>query len=256
MKLVVGIPTMGEPSAPFVTSLGNIALPPDCTGFERFIVSGNFAPAQRELILRRAIALGADVAVMIDDDMIVPPDALVRLCEALAERPRCAVAGALYYTRDGIRPVATSRWSSRDTSSAVIPAFGDGVVEVDGVGFGCVAIRVSAAELLPRPFFTAQIYIEQSLSRVRLANEDFLFCERLRDAFFTIALHAGVRCKHYDRGSGVAYPLDWEPESATAHDRMLVVDPGPTYRLIAADETLARVEERHESVDLDYLFVD
>ncbi len=256
MRLAIGIPTMGEPAPRFLESLRDLTLPADCTAIDTYVITGNFPPAQREMLLRRAIRLQADVLVMLDDDMIVPADALVRLTAALAERPRCAVAGGLYYTRDGIRPVAAARWSSGDTTRATIPAFTDGVVDVDGTGFGCVALRVSAAQLLEPPYFSAQIYIEEGLSRVRLANEDFLFCERVRAKGFDVVLDAGVRCRHLDRATDVAYPLEWEAAAETGRERMLVVDPGPRYRLVAADESIARIAERHETVTLDYLFVD
>ena len=233
-----------------------MTLPPEVTAFDRYVVTGNFIPAQRELAVRRAIALGADVLVMIDDDMAFPPDALTQLCDALALDPNLAVAGALYYSRDGLRPMAATRWHSANTTTAGIPAFSDRVVPVDAVGFGCVALRVSAFRALAPPYLSSQIFIQEAAANVRVCNEDFLLCERLRQAGFGVALHAGVRCGHYDRDRGVIEPQTWEAASATAHERMLTLEPGPRYVLVPYDGTGSTANERHERPVMEYVIVD
>jgi hypothetical protein len=256
MKLLLAMPTAGQPAEPFLASLRTLQLPPNVTGFERITVSGNFVPGARELAMRRALALSADVLVMLDDDMVIPPDAIAGLCEALERDERCAVAGALYYSRDGLRPMTANHWSSRDTTLASIPAFAHEPVTVDAVGFGCVAIRVDAIRALVPPYVGTQVYIEEHAARVRICNEDYLFCERVRDAGYHVVLHAGVRCGHYDRGSGIIQPAAWEDASVTAHERMMVVEPGPRYRLVAYAPAEKRAREQHALAPLDYLFVD
>ncbi len=256
MKLLLGLPGAGHPTKPFLDSLAALQLPPEVTAIDRYVVTGNFIPGQRELCVRRALALGADVLVMIDDDMQVPPDALVMLCDALALDPALAVAGALYYSRDGIRPMAATRWTSANTTTASIPAFHEGIVRVDAVGFGCVALRVAALARLSAPYFDVQIFIEEGAARVRLCNEDFLLCERLRGAGYGVALHAGVRCGHYDRERGAIEPLHWESPGQTQAERMIVMRPGPHYELVPYDATGATADERHAAARLDYVSVD
>ncbi|HEY5339751.1 MAG TPA: hypothetical protein VIK27_01890, partial [Candidatus Aquilonibacter sp.] len=138
MKLLLGIPSAGSPAAPFLESLGKIALPAEATTVERAVITGNFVPAQRDLLVERALEREADVLVMCDDDMVLPPDTIVRLCGTLARNEDAAIAGALYYSRDGFRPMAVDRWDPRDTRTAVIPAFDREPIAVDGVGFGCI----------------------------------------------------------------------------------------------------------------------
>jgi hypothetical protein len=57
---------------------------------------------------------------------------------------------------------------------------------------------------------------------VRVCNEDYLFCRRLRDSGWSVVLHAGVRCGHYDRGRDRTAPAHWETDDATAVPRVLV----------------------------------
>jgi GT2 family glycosyltransferase len=256
VKILLAIPTAGQPTQPFLASLAELQLPAQTTGFDQLTVRGNFVPGQRELAVRRAIALGADVLAMIDDDMIFPPDALSMLVAALDADPGLALVGALYYGRDGMRPMAASRWHSKRTTTATVPAFTDDLVDVDAIGFGCIALRVDALRGLVPPYFSTQIYIEEHAARVRICNEDFLFCERLREIGLRTALHAGVRCKHFDRASGIAHPQVWEPADATRVERMLVRDAGPSLRLIPYDDGAATTHELHEVAQLDYIFVD
>jgi GT2 family glycosyltransferase len=256
VKVLLAIPTAGNPAAPFLASLRDLRLPESMTAFDRITIVGNFVPGQRELAARRALRVGADVLIMVDDDMIVPPDALQALIDALEGDPHLAVVGALYYARDGLRPIVADHWSSHDTTTASIPAYGDTLTYCDVVGFGCAALRVSALRSMPPPYFRTQVYVEELASRVRICNEDYLFCEDVRRAGWRVALHAGVRCKHHDRASGTDYPREWEDPSITAVERMIVADPGPSYRLIPYDPTLATSVERHEKTSIDYIIVD
>ena len=256
MRLLLGLPSAGRPTKVFIDSLAALQLPPEVTAFDRFVVSGNFIPGQRELAVRRALAQGADVLVMIDDDMQFPPDAIAMLCDALTLDPSLAVAGALYYSRDGIRPMAATRWTSANTTTAAIPAFTNGIVPVDAVGFGCVALRTAAFAALEPPYFDVQIFIEEHAARVRLCNEDFLLCERLRGAEYGVALHAGVRCGHFDRERGTIEPARWETAAQTQAERMIVVQPGPHYALVPYDADGATAGERHALARLDYVSVD
>lgn len=256
MKLLLVLPTAGDPAAPFLESLRTLDLPSNVTAFERLTVTGNFIPGQREVAARRALAMNADIMIMLDDDMILPPHALSLLVRALEADPRLAIAGALYYSRDGLRPMAAHHWRSDDTTTAAVPAFAEGLTYVDAVGFGCVAVRVSALRALAPPYYATQVFIEEAAARVRICNEDYLLCERMREAGLRVGLHAGVRCKHYDRQSGIAHPVAWEDAAATNRERMLVIEAGPAYRLVPYDPAGARSSERHERSTVDYVSVD
>ena len=250
MRLLLGIPTGGGPAAPFVESLQNAILPAG-TEFDRYVVTGNFVPAQRELIAERALAMGADILVMCDDDIVLPQDGFVRLLELLEREPRCGLAGALYYSRDGFRPMAVSDWDPNDTTNATVPAFANDPVPVDGIGFGCVAIRVAALAELEPLYFPAHIFVESDAARVRVCDEDYLFCHRLRDRGWSVLLHAGVRCGHYDRGRGRTMPDVWEPPEVTGR-RRIAVRRGDEHLLIPYQEIETR-GEIHRRAFVEYI---
>ncbi len=252
MKLFIGIPTSGSPTKPFVESLSALETPATVTSMDRTVVTGNYVPAQRELIVRRALARGADRLLMCDDDMVLPKDALAKLSAVLDEDPACALAGALYYSRDGFRPMAVDKWNPDDTTSANVPGFGEAPVAVDGVGFGCVLLRLDALPSMQPPYFSAHIFIEPTASRVRVCNEDYLFCARLRADSFKVVLHPGVRCGHFDRTSGAVQPEAWENARVTSEPRMAVLKDG-IQQLVPLAQS-ASGTERHESAAISYVW--
>ncbi len=254
MKLLLGIPSAGSPVAPFLESVAQLRLPPSVTVLERVLITGNFVPAQRDLIVERALERNADVLIMCDDDMVLSPNALVDLCALLEADARNALAGALYYSRDSFRPMVVDRWDENDTRTAVIPAFDREPVPVDGVGFGCVALRVSALRELMPPYFAAHVFIERSAGRVRVCDEDYLFCARLRKAGHRVFLHPGVRCGHYDRQSSAIAPKAWEPPEITRRERMAaLVDGHPV--LVEARPAPTSTTESHVRANVDYVIV-
>ncbi|MEA2718214.1 MAG: hypothetical protein QOJ39_78 [Candidatus Eremiobacteraeota bacterium] len=254
MKLLIGIPTGGQPTRPFLDALAKIQLPASVTDADRLVWTGNAVAVQREMIARDAVARGVDLLAMIDDDIVAPPDALARLIAALEADRNAAVAGALYYSRDSARPMAVSRWISTDTTSAAIPAYaGENVALVDGVGFGCVVVRVAALQAFAQPYFAAHVYVDEQARVARQCDEDYLFCERVRQAGWRVLLHAGVRVGHYDRGSGTTAPAQWESDADTDRLRMIVLRDGRT-ELVPFDDSVPRAVERQEKLETTILF--
>ncbi len=254
MKLLIGIPTGGAPARPFLDALSALRLPARVTQAERLVWSGNFVPAQREMIVRDAIARGSDLLAMIDDDIVVPADALELLVAALDADASAAIAGALYYSRDSARPMAVARWSSTDTTTAAIPAFAAGrVAEVDGVGFGCVVLRVAALRALAPPYFAAHLYVDAASRVVRQCDEDYLLCERFRANGGRVLLHAGVRAPHFDRAAGTTAPVRWEDDAETNRLRMIVLRDGRT-ALVPFDDAVPRASESQEPFPATLLF--
>jgi GT2 family glycosyltransferase len=254
---MIGLPTAGAPTVPFTDSLARLALPPGVDAFERAIVTGNYIPAERDLLLERALAWSADVCVMCDDDMVLPPNALVGLLEALDRTPSAGIAGALYYSRDGLRPMVVEGWDPSNVAGGWIPAFGASEpVAVDGVGFGCVAIRLDAVRQFERPFFAAQVLVEAQSGRVRICNEDYLFCDRVRRAGWRVLLHPGVRCGHFDRASGRTAPDIPEPATLT-NVRRVLARTGERYHLAPLETAIAApAPERRVRADLVYLMTE
>jgi hypothetical protein len=255
-RVLLGVASGGSPAAPFLGALAALVLPPDVAALERSVVFGNFIPAQRELIMLDALEGAYDYLFFVDDDIVLPPDALVRLLETAEADPQTAVVGGLYYSRDAVRPLAVDGWDPNDTTSAFIPAFTSGSNDpVDGIGFGCALLRVEPARALAPPYFPAHVFIERRSHVARQCDEDFRYCERVRDAGFRVRLDARVRCGHYDRARDVVIPEVWEPDEITATPRMIVAG-AERPQLVPLDRSAPRAREAHLAADLVYITVD
>jgi hypothetical protein len=253
--VLLGVASGGTPTVPFIEALKQLRLPTGVAALQRSVVTGNFVPAQRELIMRDAIDGAYDYLFFVDDDIVLPAAALEMLLETAESDPTTAVVGGLYYSRDSLKPIAVADWDSTDTSSAHIPAFSStstGIV--DGIGFGCALLRISAARNLTAPYFPAHVYIESGARRARLCDEDYLYCERVRQAGNTVRLDARVRCGHYDRASDSLAPIAWERDADTCTPRMVVVENGVT-RLVPLDPGAPCMTEDHARADLTYITV-
>jgi hypothetical protein len=256
LRVILGVASGGTPTAPFIQGLAKLRLPKNVAPLQRSFAFGNFVPAQRELIMNDAVDDAFDYLFFVDDDVVLPEHALEMLVATAEADPHAAVVGGLYYSRDSARPVTVADWNSGDTSAAHIPAFTSTSTDVvDGVGFGCALLRVSAAQALTAPYFPAHVYTERSARLVRICDEDYLYCERVRKAGHVVRLDARVRCQHYDRVSDTSAPLTWESDDATSVPRMIVIENGAV-KLVPLDPSTPRIVERHVPADVTYITVD
>jgi hypothetical protein len=256
IRVLLGIASAGSPAQPFLDALRELRLPPTMGPLERSLAFGNFIPAQRELIAEDAVEGGYDFLFFVDDDIVLPSDALSHLLQTAEKDPDCAVVGGLYYSRDSMRPMVVDEWEGSDTTSAAIPAFTSTSTDiVGGVGFGCALLRVSTLAELAVPYFPVHVYLDRRSRTVQQCDEDYRYCERVRKAGFTVRLDARVRCAHYDRKTETNAPVAWEPDSETDHRRMMVLEDG-VQKLVPFDDSVPRAKERQYPADVVYVRMD
>jgi len=254
-RILLGVASGGTPAQPFIDGLSALRLPAGTAALERSVAFGNYIPAQRELIMQDALDGAYDYLFFVDDDIVLPGDALERLLETIEADPQTAVVGGLYYSRDEVRPIAVGGWDSADTTTAYVPAYTSTSTDpVDGIGFGCALLRVSVARTLSAPYFPAHVYLERRARVARQCDEDFLYCERVRKHGYRVRLDARVRCGHYDRQRKVAFPTTWEPDEVTGIARMIVAG-AERPQLVPFDPSAPRIQEHHAVADLVYISV-
>ncbi len=255
LTIILGVASSGSPTKPFLDSLAKLRLPDSVAELKRSVVIGNYIPAQRELIMDDAINGNFDYLFFVDDDIILPENALASMIAVAEADPQTAVVGGLYYSRDSARPIAVADWNSEDTTNAHIPAFSSTSTDkVDGIGFGCALLRVAVARHIGAPYFPAHVYIETAARRVRQCDEDYLYCERVRKAGFNVRLDGRIRCRHYDRESDTTSPIAWETDAETNHERMIVSEDGMV-KLVPFDASVPRIVENHSPGELTYIRV-
>lgn len=184
MKTLIAIPTSREIEIQCAASL---------IGLKRKGRIGVFAPqsycidVSRNMIVEHALEIGYDYILWVDSDMILPKDTLLKLME----RDKDIVSGVYSYkllnTENCVakRFIATEEDTYEDIPIKEIQQH-KGLIEVDGVGFGCVLTKASVFENMEKPYFKYEADM----------GEDIYFCRKAQKAGHQIWLDTDILCGH------------------------------------------------------------
>jgi hypothetical protein len=149
----------------------------------------------------------------LEDDNLVPPDAHIRLLEAMRDNPEADGVGGLYFTKgDGGLPLAlgdAKRFSETGVLDFapvnLVPAVeaGQRYVEVNGLPQGCTLFKMDIFRYVPAPWFNS--FSDLTPFGAASFTQDLKFADRARrlGKRFFIDLH--VKVGHLDIQSGIVY---------------------------------------------------
>ncbi|HUA08791.1 MAG TPA: hypothetical protein VMA98_05900 [Candidatus Acidoferrales bacterium] len=191
MRIFIAILTRFGATKPFLEGVSKLQLPRGSASMHS-IVSGDFAPAQREMLFVQAMDWGAEYILTLDDDVAPSPSAVMDLIDAIRSDAAAGIVGALTNGRDG-SPAVAGNWDAASPVPQVVEA----------IGFGCAIVRASIARTMERPLFSAQVELDFDESRATLAGDDYRFCARVREAGYNIILLPGLRVDRINRATGI-----------------------------------------------------
>lgn len=144
----------------------------------------------RNSLVDLAIINGCEWLLMLDDDMVVPPNLFERLVAHDKE-----VCGALYFQRGGAyHPVLMKRYTKKDGLVGIdfLHAFDEmlvkrGLYKLDGViGGGCMLFKVDVFRKIPQPYF----WIDG------IVGTDVHICQQLHDAGVDLWVDTSLELGH------------------------------------------------------------
>jgi GT2 family glycosyltransferase len=184
MKTLIAIPTSRDIEIQCAASI---------IGMEREGRIGVFCPqsysidASRNLIVEHALEIGYDYIMWIDSDMILPKNTLT----TLMSHDKDVVSGVYAYKLIGAENAVTKRF--KDKAKDIyedIPlkeiTESKRLIEVDGVGFGCVLTKVDVFRHIKKPWFR---YTPNM-------GEDIYFCRKAQKAGYQVYLDTSILCGH------------------------------------------------------------
>lgn len=187
MKILIAVPTFDTKIDVDVSkAIYDLIIPEGVTTtLEHF--TGYDCARARNKISAKAIDKGYDYVFMVDSDVVLPEDALVKL---LSDNKK--IVFGIYPrkyedTVECIRIHPTIPW---DIFTVEESRFDD-TIEVKACGFGCALIDTSVFSHINYPFFKYEDF-----GNGDILSEDFYFCERARAAGFPIYANFSVKCKH------------------------------------------------------------
>lgn len=159
----------------------------------------------------KLLELGWEWLYFLDDDIIAPPDTIIRLINH--NKP---IISGLYYRR--YNPLAPVMLKDSPNGPQWITEYPTGLVEVDFVGSGCLLIHRDVLKALP-PLSNRCHWFDWRCDRTDLTHlertsEDFTFCKHARNHGFKIIVDTSIQCQHigYASSSVEGYkPLEIKP---------------------------------------------
>jgi hypothetical protein len=143
--------------------------------FSFFTAGRMITQMAREKLIHVALESKMDFIVMYDDDMLMPPDTIIKLIEDMENQPYIDILAPLafmrtpphyaviYAIKEGYDPV---RKEDYYVNHWVKDYPRNKLVECDAVGFGMVIIRMSMVRKMTKPYFFS----------MSATGEDILFC--------------------------------------------------------------------------------
>lgn len=147
--------------------------------FSWFTAGRMLTQMAREKLIAVALQAEMDFIVMYDDDMLLPPDMVMRLLEVMEAHPQIDILAPLafmrtpphyavmYTVKDGYDPI---RKTDFYINQWVINYPKDKLVECDAVGMGAVIIRMSMVRKMSKPYFMS----------TTATGEDIFFCHNAK----------------------------------------------------------------------------
>ena len=184
MKTLIAIPTSREIDIQCAASL---------IGMKRKGRIGVFAPqsycidVSRNLIVEHALEIGYDYILWVDSDMILPKDTLLKLMAHNKDIVSGVYSYKVLHAENCVakRFIPTEEDTYEDISIKEIRET-NGLIEIDGIGFGCVLTKVSIFKDIEKPYFKYEPDM----------GEDIYFCRKAQKAGYKIYLDTSILAGH------------------------------------------------------------
>ena len=146
----------------------------------------------RNKLARKAVEEGFDYLFMVDDDTIVPRDAMLTL---MSDNVDICLGWYVASANDNLTPMVEPRGNNYRcyyTADEIRELRDDGhhLIEIGGGGMGCSLIKVSALRILTDPWFKYVTFKDDELS------EDYYFCHQAKSIRMKIHMDTRVGCDH------------------------------------------------------------
>jgi hypothetical protein len=202
LSTVCVVPTRGVIPARVVESFMGLISPMN-QPFTRIFISGMEVGAAYDTaiatILEHPTLSKWRYVLTLEEDNLVPPDALLKLLEAI-EQGYSAVGG-LYWTKgEEGQPMCYGKPGEIPEYAPWLPP-AEQVTQCNGIGMGCSLFRLDAFRDLERPYLET-ITRWDPAQGAALATQDLHLCGRLREKGHKIAVDSRVKVGHLDISTG------------------------------------------------------
>lgn len=178
IKLSILVPTRDTVHSQFSYCLAQLFKTTSELGIETFLFydSSTILLNQRERLVEQAKKVNSDYILWIDSDMLFPSTAAVRLLEHNKDIVACN------YTKR-TKPLKTVAYTNLNDWDSWVPMKPqDELVKVEGVGMGCMLMKLDIFEKIQKPYFEFR-YKDDTQDYF---GEDFILLDKLREQGYDV----------------------------------------------------------------------
>jgi len=178
IKLSILVPTRDTVHSQFSYCLAQLYKTTSELGIETFLFydSSTILLNQRERLLEQAKKVNSDYILWIDSDMMFPSTTAIRLLEHNKDIVACN------YTKR-TKPLKTVAYTNLNDWDSWVPMEPqDELVKVQGVGMGCMLMKLDVFEKIQKPYFEFR-YKEDTQDYF---GEDFILLGKLREQGYDV----------------------------------------------------------------------
>jgi len=189
-KILIGAPHRAATDTN-VTNFNSVQIPAGFTADIEEPIGHKVADAQN-IIIQRAIDEGFDYIFFVEDDNLIPRNALVTLMSHKVD-----VVGGLYYRKYLPLETAGMHYDEDGTPSSINFEIGDVIHHTLVLPSGCTLIKTEVFKNMNKPFYK-EIHVND---RVQVTSDTYI-CEKFREQGIDIITDTNVQCLHIDKQTG------------------------------------------------------
>jgi len=179
-KLAVLVPCRDTLHSAFAMCLTEMVKLNTMNGLDTHVImdASTVLLTQRERLAAEARSVGAEYMLWLDSDMVFPASTALRL---LAHKEDIVAAN---YVRRQLPAKGVAYETIGDWENPLIFEPQDDLVEVEGVGMGCMLVKTSVLDDIPQPWFEFGWTPESN----DWLGEDMIFCQKMAQAGNTVKI--------------------------------------------------------------------
>lgn len=203
--IALALPTWGKVSVNWARAYRHLGGPLGSNCVELAPVVGRPIAEARNELMQGAIDNNCDFIFFLGDDVLAPPDTIIRLLQRMWDNPDLAMVTGVYWTKHW--PTQPYIWRGMQRGPYTDWKHGE-FFEVDFAGCDCLLVRLTPEmKALGPEWFSTEWIWEEDAAPSLLATEDFYFYTRARKEGLRLWCDTQVQCVHEDRNSGMEFGL-------------------------------------------------
>ncbi len=199
VNVVVGIPSFGMVSTYFLQSRLSQQLPLVSSAFDKIVLGKPIAEARNEIV-EFALSQGANYIYWLDDDVIAPPDAFLKMYNH-----RVDIINGVYWSKSN--PPMPLLFRGHFEGPYYDWHVGD-LIEIDAAGSGLTIVKTDVYRNLKEPWYSTNYSSFPGSNFSPPSNtEDLYFYWKAREAGYKVWADTSIQAYHFEKNSGLLYSM-------------------------------------------------